>query len=474
MIVANFTTVRPEMGDTRTYESFYKFLGTKPEQLGVVTRMYDDYTASFLTEGLRNVIYRDAKSKDKYSTINSMYFDWGIETNQIKRIMFAAIPEGDGAGGTDITMAFTEKYYNKYDIFTIDRTRQQCMVLSHPIRKADKYWEYTVRLIDNDYKSVLEFEGCQPGMTTRFQSNAVPELSDEGWVKYQSNVEKHRGYITTHRVDDSYSGQYAAFEDQFISIASGDGTNKPSEKIYKMDKLQKNLLDNFMYVRNNGLIYNKCNVNPKTGKPTIYDPDTNRPIYIGDGILPQIEKFAYHYVFNHLTIDVFNTMLATLNEKSEKPTGNEYVVIVNERLWQLIQTNLLDYLQKFKVDSTCLWSMKANGYVKVGASFDSYEFGGNTIVFKVDRSLTNEFGSDKGFGMCLNLTPDKTTNQPPIAMFTLKGADFVTNSIAGVGGLDGMTSGPVASPVAGSRLIDWGYSGVAVFNPYRSYIIMEA
>lgn len=27
MIVANFTTVRPTMGETRTYEDFYKFLG---------------------------------------------------------------------------------------------------------------------------------------------------------------------------------------------------------------------------------------------------------------------------------------------------------------------------------------------------------------------------------------------------------------------------------------------------------------
>lgn len=29
MLVANFTTVRPEMGNTRTYEDFSKFLGEK-------------------------------------------------------------------------------------------------------------------------------------------------------------------------------------------------------------------------------------------------------------------------------------------------------------------------------------------------------------------------------------------------------------------------------------------------------------
>ena len=56
-------------------------------------------------------------------------------------------------------------------------------------------------------------------------------------------------------------------------------------------------------------------------------------------------------------------------------------------------------------------------------------------------------------------------------MFTLKGCDFITNKYPGVGGLDGMSSGVVSSPVAGSKLIDWGYSGIGVFYPYRSFIL---
>lgn len=59
-------------------------------------------------------------------------------------------------------------------------------------------------------------------------------------------------------------------------------------------------------------------------------------------------------------------------------------------------------------------------------------------------------------------------------MFTLKGGDFITNKLPGVGGLDGLSSGLVASTVASSKLINWGYSGVAVFNPYRSFILREA
>jgi len=57
MTIAKFTTVRPTMSDTRTYEDFYKFLGTKPYKMGIVSRLYPDLTASYLTESLRNIFY---------------------------------------------------------------------------------------------------------------------------------------------------------------------------------------------------------------------------------------------------------------------------------------------------------------------------------------------------------------------------------------------------------------------------------
>lgn len=47
-------------------------------------------------------------------------------------------------------------------------------------------------------------------------------------------------------------------------------------------------------------------------------------------------------------------------------------------------------------------------------------------------------------------------------MFTLKNGDFITNKVLGVGGENGLSSGVVSTPVAGSKLINWGYSGIAV------------
>lgn len=40
--------------------------------------------------------------------------------------------------------------------------------------------------------------------------------------------------------------------------------------------------------------------------------------------------------------------------------------------------------------------------------------------------------------------------------------------------MSGIESGIVSSPVAGAKLIMMGYAGIAVFAPYRSFILREA
>ena len=51
------------------------------------------------------------------------------------------------------------------------------------------------------------------------------------------NIEKHRGYITTHRFDASYSAEYAALEDVFVKISEGKDQGSLTETIYRMDKV---------------------------------------------------------------------------------------------------------------------------------------------------------------------------------------------------------------------------------------------
>lgn len=179
MLVANFTSRIPTMGQTKTYEDWSKYLGSKPYRIGVVARMYTDNTLNFITDGLRNIFYKDEKA-DQFQLSSSLLFEWIVETNNIKKVEFAEVPTETGENGTEITMAFRENYYQKYDIFRIDKTKQQCQVVSRPIRKRDDYWEVQVRLIDNDYDTILDTDGCQVGNPTTFQSVAMPELSEEG------------------------------------------------------------------------------------------------------------------------------------------------------------------------------------------------------------------------------------------------------------------------------------------------------
>ena len=69
------------------------------------------------------------------------------------------------------------------------------------------------------------------------------------------------------RVDDSYSALFAAHENTFISIAEGKDQGHLSETIYKMNKKEKDLLDNFLYVRNNGKWVTRYKIFLNSGKP---------------------------------------------------------------------------------------------------------------------------------------------------------------------------------------------------------------
>lgn len=206
--------------------------------------------------------------------------------------------------------------------------------------------------------------------------------------------------------------------------------------------------------------------------------DTGRPIYIGEGALPQIEAGANKYVYNNKpTLPLFNMIMNDMADKSQQDTGNSYVFVVNRKLWNDINTVLGDYLGNYKTDGAYLYSKSANkgvgGYVTVGATYDTYIYAGNKVTFMVDRALSREY-PDKGYGVCIDLTEDKTTSVPAIAKFTLEGGDMIVNTIEGVGGASGNTSGSVSSNVAGSKRVIMGYGGVMVATPYRSVILREA
>lgn len=450
MATIGYVTNAPfNQGETRTYENFLHFLGDKPKNLGLVSRLYPQCTATYYTEALGNIFFNSAAKANKFQSIDSYMIEWQLDINEIKRIPLAAVPEGDGADGTEITFYFPQRYYEKYDIFKIESTRQQFIVVSHPIKKGTNLWVVQARIVSEDYNTTIDMSGATAGSLTVFQSNAVPELSEEGYVKTQSNIQKMRNWLTTFRNDIDYSSQFEIMEDKFIKVTKG----CDNMTYYQLDKKEKILLDNFMLARSKGLLLNRSNIDPRTGKPNVVDPETGRPIYIGAGIIPQIERFASKSIYYKFTLSTLNTALATLNRKAEKPQGNKYQMVCNEALYTQIQLTLGDYLAKFRTDGTFMYSMKANGYVSVNPEgYDTYNFMGNQLSFVLDRALTEEFG-DKGYGIIVDLSSDSASGTPAVGMFTVDNKQFMQNTINGVGG---SKSGDVATRVAGSVKVIMG------------------
>ena len=423
MRISGFSTTRPNMPTTRTYEDFMKFLGANPARLGIVSTLYDQYTATHLTEALMNT-YTMEKGKKGFQSINSFLIEWDLQTKKIKRVPLVAAPEGSGLNAGDVKFYFPENYYQKYDTFVVERTRQQFIVLNRPQRLRDNCWLVIAKILDNDYDSVVD-PSTAAGFQTRFVTNYVPELHSEGYTKYQSNCEKMRTYIATHRCDIDMSAMYKPMEDVFIQIGKG----SDDDPVYKMNTAEKDCLDSFMEARNNALLWGKSNMDA-TGKPKIYDED-GRPIVSADGVIAQIERFATKFVFSKLNIGYFEKALQAMVAKSEKPQGNQYMLLCNTAFYNEWQRVMNAWIVAHKTDGSFLYSKGTNGYVNLGATYESYTYGGNTISVKIDRCFDVEFPTRK-YAALIDLTADAATGKPALAFFTFKGGDIIHNVITGV------------------------------------------
>ena len=394
-----------------------------PARLGIVSTLYDQYTATHLTEALMNT-YTMEKGKKGFQSINSFLIEWDLQTKKIKRVPLVAAPEGSGLNAGDVKFYFPENYYQKYDTFVVERTRQQFIVLNRPQRLRDNCWLVIAKILDNDYDSVVD-PSTAAGFQTRFVTNYVPELHSEGYTKYQSNCEKMRTYIATHRCDIDMSAMYKPMEDVFIQIGKG----SDDDPVYKMNTAEKDCLDSFMEARNNALLWGKSNMDA-SGKPKTYDED-GRPIVSADGVIAQIERFATKFVFSKLNIGYFEKALQAMVAKSEKPQGNQYMLLCNTAFYNEWQRVMNAWIVAHKTDGSFLYSKGTNGYVNLGATYESYTYGGNTISVKIDRCFDVEFPTRK-YAALIDLTADAATGKPALAFFTFKGGDIIHNVITGV------------------------------------------
>jgi hypothetical protein len=108
---------------------------------------------------------------------------------------------------------------------------------------------------------------------------------------------------------------------------------------------------------------------------------------------------------------------------------------VNERLYDQLGRLLKDDLRfNANANGEYYWT-NGGSKIKVGAHYDSYTFQGNTVVFMVDKILSDEYPYS-GYGFCINVGVDQTTANSGISMFTLEGRSFCKSGV-GMGGFSG-------------------------------------
>jgi hypothetical protein len=467
MKVVDRVTVANNMSDTRTIEHFGTLIGKKPHKLGKVVTMYPQLSISMLTDALKNVYYNPGKKSDSFTPINSMCIEWDIDVNFIKKVNIVGSISGDGARGRVETIVLAERYYDKNDTFTLEN-KQQLFVARVPSRLAQGKWKYSVSLVGDNSKTI-DTSSAAAGKTTRYRSNFHPELSDRGYTKFHSNTETHRNYISRQRASVDWSGDFAMAEDVFISQANGD--KKGGVEYFKMNKKEKDCLDNFVISRENNCLFSVTNYD-SAGKCKLQD-DNGRDIPMGDGVIPQIERFCDKFSYSLLTSSTLNDVISSMTAKSDNSTGNTYAVICNERMYSQFGVLMQSDLRFQNPNDGSYFYSKEGGKIKVGAEYDSYSIQGNDITFMPNRQLSIEY-PDHAYGIFLDTTADLQSGRPNIAMFTLSGAEMISGNLHGMGGSDGKTSGAVTTGVHGSQYHLLGYAGACVFNPYKSFILEEA
>jgi len=466
MRIVDRHTVLENVSSTKTVQNFGTLLGKKPHKMGQVVTMYPELAISNLTEALRNV-YTKKKGSDSFTPISSMTIEWSIKVNFIRKVRIVEnVTQADADKGI-FTLFLAEKYYDKNDTMVLEN-KQQLFVVAPPRKVMDNKWEHKVMLVSSDPSKSANAEFLKKGRITRYRSNYHPELSERGYIKYISNTETHRNYLSRHRASVDFSGDFALMEDIFIDMGKG----KNGEQYAKMNTKEKECMDSYLVSREQSMLFAHSNFDAN-GKCMMQD-EKGRDVPIGDGVIAQIERYCDKFAYSVLTIDLFEDIMAAMVEKSDRPIGNNFVFIVNERLWfQIGKVMKADLRFISPAEGSYFWSKQSNSKVKVGAQFDTYTFQGNSISFTVDRTLSQEY-PDYGYGFCIDMSPDISTGRPNMATFTLDGAEMLSGTLNGMGGQTGRESGQIATSIHGSSYHLLGYSGVVVFNPYKSAIITES
>lgn len=456
----------PYGGDTKSLQTLGSLLGLKPDMSKSVVTLYPNLTLSMLTEALGKIYSNGKGTNSKNLTpVKNIAYEWMIKSHQIPLIRFSQDCTEQGVGFGEFAVYFDKKYYAPHDVFKLEN-EQQLFVCRKPEVVGPNNWRYWVRIVGANASEAINITYTTKGRSTQYISNYYPELSERGYNKYMYNIEKHRNYISRHRVGDSRSGDLAVLQDVFMEHAG---------MYFKMDDFEKQLLDLFYLSRERSFVFAKTNYD-LLGRCMLQD-DEGRDIPIGDGLIEQLKRFCGQQTFTTFTRDILDNAIADVVSKLPKKIGNKIVCMTGFYGYQLVG-KLLESILGAKNQQSYFYSMDGKA-IKVGAEFSSYTFQGNEIMFTVNEAFDTEISDLDSDGRSLwsqsfvFFDTGLYDGEPNISLITLEGRQLITGNLKGMGGLSGKESGDIATTVDGSRTEIMGYGSLKVANPYAGHIIRK-
>lgn len=452
--------------ETYTKNKIEDLWAKAPNLKNKILTLYPKYTLQALLQGNGEVWGTKKSVKDQYDN----FYEWKIAGPEIRKAIVVEDVAGAsvGAGFTEFTVCVDRDLFIKGNQIKL-KNHQVMRATSNAVKINSKKYQYTFQILGNDEEESIDGSYLVIGEELTQFSDAQPEAHYEGGISGQENWENHREYLTTIRKEFDITGDanLVMLEDEVIS----DGQKK--KQYYAMEKFKLNAIRDLMHDKENQLIWGKSTVNPSTGETKLFDSGNKQRIITGNGIYHQMHS-SNKMTYSTLTKNLLQEILIDMKNKSN---GDYLKVIALTGTQGFADANRL--LEDMMKPGDNVFSLRSGKEITVGANYRTYLFANSEITFVESEVFNNpNMASDKdSYGRSiyqstfLMLDMSSQDGEDNIQLFTQPGQELITNTIAGVGGLDGKSSGEVASSVNASKYIITSKIGVALRNPYSSYIL---
>lgn len=442
---------------THTLEHFETLMGKGVDIMPHVVKIRPDYTLNYITDGLSRRFVEGQKSKSEKSQY--MVVEWNLSQTNLPKIRIVNDCTDTGIGKSEIVIDLERPYYYKGDTFALENLQQ--LRVEQPVQKISaQRWRYTCSLEGNDLEKTVNPRYISAGRTTMYRSNYHGELSTKGAFKRMHTTEVHRIYLSRQRQSLSISGDMASM---LVELKKGNQV-----AYFKIGDREAELMDLLLLSRNNSMIFGESN-HDELGRCLNVD-ENGTIVPSGDGVIKQIERFCDKLNYNIIDTSLFDEAIESVILKTGKKRGNQLTVICNRKGMRHVQDALKQSLVEKSPNGAWYYHLNGSDKVKVGKEYDMYQYQGNFITFVEDQSLTEHIWNR---GYLIFLDTSINGSEPNVVNYTLKGRELLTGVLAGLGGLDGRTSGNIATGLDGSEMHLMSYSGVAVKNPYAGFIMQQ-